>query len=126
MKLEEYPGQLVRASVELAKAWRMDKMMRQLNATVLVANQDAILELTGNGDCFEPADGVIGIGSGGAFASAAARAFVESGVELSAREICLKSCQIASDMDTASNNRFVVEEVHADEAAKGEEEKKES
>lgn len=111
MKLEEYPGQLVRASVELAKNWRLDKMMRQLNATVVVANGDAILELTGNGDCFEPHDGVLGIGSGGAFASAAARAFVESGTSLSAREIALKSCQIASDMDTATNNRFVIEEM---------------
>lgn len=111
MKLEEYPGQLVRACVELAKNWRMDKMMRQLNATVLVANGDAILELTGNGDCFEPHDGVVGIGSGGAFASAAARAFVESGVELSAKDIVLKSMTIASDMDTASNNKFVCHEL---------------
>lgn len=131
LKLEEYPGQLVRASVELAKNWRMDKMMRQLNATVLVANGDAVLELTGNGDCFEPHDGVVGIGSGGAFASAAARAFVESGADLSAKDIVLKSMTIASDMDTASNNRFVLEEMDwnlekggEDPAPQGDSEKK--
>lgn len=111
LKCEEYPGQLTRAAVELAKLWRMDKMMRQLNGTVVIANGDAILELTGNGDCFEPHDGVLGIGSGGAFASAAARAFIESGTPMSAREIVLKSCTIASDMDTATNSKFVIEEM---------------
>ncbi|CAD7941303.1 unnamed protein product [Amoebophrya sp. A25] len=111
MKLEEYPGQLVRASVELAKAWRLDKMLRQLNATVIVANAEATLELTGNGDCFEPHDGVLGIGSGGAFATAAARALVESGVALDAREIAVRACTIASDLDTATNARFTIEEI---------------
>ncbi|CAD7956115.1 unnamed protein product [Amoebophrya sp. A120] len=115
MKLEEYPGQLVRASVELAKAWRLDKMLRQLNATVVVANAEATLELTGNGDCFEPHDGVLGIGSGGAFATAAARALMEAGVALSAREIGLRAMQIAADLDTATNSRFTVEEIDIEE-----------
>lgn len=119
MKLEEYPGQLVRASVELAKAWRMDKMMRQLNATVVVCNADATLELTGNGDCFEPADGILGIGSGGAFASAAARALLESEATYDAKEIALRSMTIAANMDTASNHNFTVEEIDCEAMAPG-------
>merc|ERR1711998_415063 len=76
-KLEEHPGQLTRACVELAKAWRTDKYLRRLEAVLLVADKNVTLTITGNGDVLEPVNGVVGIGSGGMYALSAARALVE-------------------------------------------------
>merc|ERR1719160_2127274 len=76
-KLEEYPGQLLRSCVELAKSWRLDRAIRHLQATMIVADENLSLEITGSGDVLEPNDGVIGIGSGGPFATAAARALMD-------------------------------------------------
>merc|ERR1719223_1676831 len=89
-KLEEYPGQLLRAGVELAKAWRTEKYLRNLNAMLVVCDKDISLTITGNGDVVEPADGVIGIGSGGLYALSAARALMDI-EDLSALQIAEKS-----------------------------------
>ena len=106
-KLEQYPGQLTRACVELAKDWRTDRYLRRLEAMMIVADAQASLILTGNGDVLEPEGGVIGIGSGGNYALSAARALVD--MELSAEEICRKSLGIASEICVYTNNNLTVE-----------------
>eukprot|EP00899_Mesostigma_viride_P001886 jgi/Mesvir1/11699/Mv00090-RA.1 len=106
MKLEEHPGQLMRSAVELAKAWRADKFLRRLDATMVVADAQHSLTITGDGDVLEPHDGIIGIGSGGSFAVAAARALIDvPGME--AEEIVKKSMNIAADMCIYTNHNFV-------------------
>ncbi|MGH1419627.1 MAG: ATP-dependent protease subunit HslV [Hyphomicrobiaceae bacterium] len=106
-KLEQYPGQLTRAAVELAKDWRTDRYLRRLEAMMLVANSDTTLVLTGTGDVLEPEDHVMGIGSGGNFALAAARALLDQPLE--AEEIARKAMSIAADICVYTNNNFVVE-----------------
>jgi ATP-dependent HslUV protease subunit HslV len=106
-KLEQYPDQLTRACVELAKDWRTDRYLRRLEAMMLVADKSMSLALTGNGDVLEPEDGVMAIGSGGNYALAAARALIDS--DKDAEEIARKAMQIASDICVYTNNNFVVE-----------------
>jgi len=106
-KLEEHPGQLTRACVELAKAWRTDKYLRKLEAVLVVADANSCYTLTGNGDVIEPVDGIIGIGSGGTYALAAARALKDQ--PLDALEIATKSMEIAADICVFTNNNFTIE-----------------
>lgn len=120
-KLEEHPEQLLRACVSLAKDWRTDKYLRRLDAVLLVCDRDNSLYLTGTGDVLEPTDGIIGIGSGGDYAVAAARALVSNDT-LSAKDIAVRSMGIAADICIYTNSEFVVESVPKEEP-KGEEEK---
>ncbi|ESZ27119.1 MULTISPECIES: ATP-dependent protease subunit HslV [unclassified Mesorhizobium] len=106
-KLEQYPDQLTRACVELAKDWRTDRYLRRLEAMMLVADKSVSLALTGTGDVLEPEFGVMAIGSGGNYALAAARALMDS--DKDAEEIARKAMQIASDICVYTNNSFVVE-----------------
>src|SRR5262245_56407751 len=107
-KLEQHPGQLARACVELAKDWRTDRYLRRLEAMMAVADKQVSLVLTGTGDVLEPEDGVIGIGSGGPFALAAARALI--GVDgLSAEDIVTKAMAIAADICIYTNRNIIVE-----------------
>jgi len=113
-KLEKHSGHLTRAAVELAKDWRTDRMLRRLEALLIVADQDASLILTGTGDVIEPEDGLMAIGSGGSFATAAARGLMEN-AELSAREIVEKGLHIAADICIYTNHNLVIEELDAAE-----------
>jgi ATP-dependent HslUV protease, peptidase subunit HslV len=107
-KLEKHPGQLTRACVELAKDWRTDRYLRRLEAMMAVADKSVSLVLTGTGDVLEPEDGLIGIGSGGSFALAAARALI--GVEgLEARTIAERAMKIAADICVYTNDKIVIE-----------------
>jgi len=107
-KLEEYSGQLPRAAVELAKLWRTDKMLRQLEAMMIVADKNDILLVSGTGDVIEPDHDCIAIGSGGAFAQSAALALLRHS-ELNAEEIVRESLNIAADTCIYSNNSLTVE-----------------
>ena len=109
-KLEEHRGNLERAAVELARDWRTDRALRRLEAMMLVADTRAMYLMSGTGDLIEPDDGVIGIGSGGPFAMAAARALVKHG-NLDARGIVEQSMLIAADICIYTNNRIVIEEL---------------
>ncbi|GAB6137664.1 ATP-dependent protease subunit HslV [Halanaerobaculum tunisiense] len=109
-KLEEFHGNLRRAAVELAKEWRTDKMLRKLEALLIVANEDSLLVVSGTGDVIEPDDGVTAIGSGGSYALAAARALIDSS-DLPATEIANKSLQIASDICIYTNDHITVKEI---------------
>lgn len=106
-KLEQYQGQLMRAAVELAKDWRTDKYLRNLEAMMLVADRTITLAITGNGDVLEPEHGTMAIGSGGNYALAAARALMDS--DKSAEEIARKAMQIAGDICVYTNHNFVIE-----------------
>jgi len=107
-KLEQYPNQLMRACVELAKDWRTDKYLRRLEAMMIVVDKNTSLILTGNGDVLDPEDGIAGIGSGGNFALAAARA-LSSIEELPAEEIVKRSMKIAADLCVYTNNNILIE-----------------
>ena len=107
-KLERFPGQLERACVELAKDWRTDRYLRRLEAMMAVADQDRSFTLTGTGDVLEPEDGVIGIGSGGNYALAAARALLAVD-DLSAEEIARRAMKIAADICIYTNNNLILE-----------------
>ena len=109
-KLELHQGHLVRAAVELAKDWRTDKMLRRLEALLAVANKDASLIITGNGDVIEPEEGLIAIGSGGPFAQAAAKALLHN-TKLSARSIVEKGLNIAADICIYTNGNLTIEEL---------------
>lgn len=109
-KIKEYAGDLTRAAVELAKQWRTDKALRQLEALLLVADKDKILLISGTGDVIEPENDVLAIGSGGNYAYAAALAYLESS-DFSAREIAQRSLKIAGDICIYTNNNIVVEEL---------------
>jgi ATP-dependent HslUV protease subunit HslV len=111
-KLEQYPGQLMRAAVELAKDWRTDKYLRNLEAMMLVADKSITLAITGNGDVLEPEHGTIAIGSGGNFAYAAARALMET--DRSAEDIARRALTIAGEICVYTNNNMVVETLEAD------------
>ncbi len=106
-KLEQYPGQLLRAAVELAKDWRTDRYLRRLEAMMIVADKQTSLVLTGNGDVLDPESGIAGIGSGGNYALAAARALADG--PLSAEEIVRKSLDIAADICVYTNRSVTVE-----------------
>ncbi|CUW43466.1 ATP-dependent protease peptidase subunit [Brucella vulpis] len=110
-KLEQYPDQLIRASVELAKDWRTDRYLRKLEAMMLVADSKVTLALTGTGDVLEPEQGVMAIGSGGNYALAAARALIET--DKSAEEIARKSMNIAADICIYTNHNIIVESLDA-------------
>jgi ATP-dependent HslUV protease subunit HslV len=110
-KLEQYPDQLTRACVELAKDWRTDRYLRRLEAMMLVADKNVSLALTGTGDVLEPEHGVMAIGSGGNYALAAARALMDT--DKDAEEIARKAMQIASDICVYTNNNFVIETLDA-------------
>ena len=107
-KLEKHSGQLVRAAVEMAKDWRTDRTLRRLEALLAVADKDASLIITGNGDVVEPEEGIIAIGSGGPFAQSAARALLGN-TELGARDIVDKALNIAADICIYSNHNLVIE-----------------
>ena len=108
-KLEKHPDQLLRACVELAKDWRTDRYLRRLEAMMAVADKQVSLVLSGNGDVLEPEDGLIGIGSGGSYALAAARALVGANTTLSAREIAERSLKVAADICVYTNDKITVE-----------------
>jgi ATP-dependent HslUV protease subunit HslV len=107
-KLQAYNGQLTRAAVELAKEWRSDRALRKLEALLAVANAEASLIITGNGDVIQPEDDLIAIGSGGPYAQSAARALLEN-TELSAEEIAKKSLTIAGDICVFTNHNHTIE-----------------
>ncbi len=111
-KLEQYPGQLMRAAVELAKDWRTDKYLRNLEAMMLVADKSITLAITGNGDVLEPEHGAIAIGSGGNYALAAARALMDS--EKSAEEVARHALDIAADICVYTNHNLVIETLDAE------------
>jgi len=106
-KLEQYPGQLTRACVELAKDWRTDRYLRRLEAMMIVADRQVTLVLTGTGDVLEPESGVMGIGSGGNFALAAAKALLDT--SLGAEEIARKAMAIAAEICVYTNTSIVLE-----------------
>ncbi|MAU61229.1 ATP-dependent protease subunit HslV [Parvibaculum sp.] len=110
-KIEQYPGQLMRACVELAKDWRTDRFLRRLEALMIVADAEVTLVLTGNGDVLEPEGGVVGIGSGGNYALAAARALAD--MDLGAEEVARKAMKIAADICVYTNNTLTVESLDA-------------
>ncbi|MDR7145970.1 ATP-dependent protease subunit HslV [Rhizobium sp. BE258] len=111
-KLEQYPGQLMRAAVELAKDWRTDKYLRNLEAMMLVADKTVTLAVTGNGDVLEPEHGTMAIGSGGNFALAASLALLDS--DKSAEEVARKSLDIAADICVYTNHNIIVETLDAE------------
>ena len=110
-KLEQYPSQLMRAAVELAKDWRTDRYLRRLEAMMIVADKDISLVLTGTGDVLEPEAGVVGIGSGGNYALAAARALLDG--PLDAEEIVRKAMDIAADICVYTNRNVTIETLKA-------------
>jgi ATP-dependent HslUV protease subunit HslV len=110
-KLEKHGGQMVRAAVELAKEWRSSKILRQLEALLCIANEEASLIISGNGDVIEPEDSLMAIGSGGAYAQAAARAMLDT-TELNAREIVEKGLQIAGQICIYTNLNHSFEEIN--------------
>lgn len=109
-KLEEYRGNLSRAAIELAKEWRMDKALRQLEALLIVADKESSFLISGTGDVVEPDDGIVAIGTGGPYALAAARALVKH-TNLSAREIALEALRISSEICVYTNENIFVEEL---------------
>jgi ATP-dependent HslUV protease subunit HslV len=109
-KLEQYRGNLDRAAVELAKDWRTDRALRRLEAMLVIMDQRATFLLSGTGDLIEPDDGIIGIGSGGAFAQAAAKALVRHS-SLDARTIAEEAMKIAAEICVYTNSRLTIEEL---------------
>jgi ATP-dependent HslUV protease subunit HslV len=110
-KLKEYSGDITRSAVELAKDWRTDRLLRRLEAMLLVADSTKTFLLSGSGDVVEPAEPAIAIGSGGQFAQAAALAYLDSGVALGAKEIAVKSLGIAAGICIYTNDRITAEEI---------------
>jgi ATP-dependent HslUV protease subunit HslV len=111
MKIEEFSGNLPRAAVELAKDWRTDKYLQKLEALLAVADAKNSLLIAGTGEVLEPDDGILAIGSGGAYALAAARALLSANANLSAEEIARKSLQIASEICVYTNDNITVESI---------------
>jgi ATP-dependent HslUV protease subunit HslV len=109
-KVKEYGGDITRAAVELAKDWRTDRILRRLEALLLVADKKATFLISGTGDVIEPDEGVIAIGSGGSFAYAAARAYLDAS-ELTARDIAERSLRIAAGICIYTNGEILVEEL---------------
>ena len=108
-KIEKFSGQLTRACVELAKDWRTDRYLRKLEAMMIVADKETTLVLTGNGDVLEPQHGLIGIGSGGSYAQAAALALIDT--DMSAENIVKKAMDIAADICIYTNHNIVMEQL---------------
>ena|SRR5437879_1133225 len=113
VKLEQYAGNLGRAAVELAKDWRTDKMLRQLEALLIVADAKQTFLLSGNGDVIDPDEGITAIGSGGSFALASARALMEN-TDLGARDIAVKSLKIAGQICIYTNDQMTIEELKSE------------
>jgi len=109
-KLEEYRGNLSRAAIELAKDWRMDRSLRRLEALLIVADEENSFLISGTGDVIEPDDGIIAIGSGGAYSLAAARALLRK-TSLSAAEIAQESLKISAEICIYTNDQIIVEEL---------------
>ena len=107
-RAKDYPGNLTRAATELARDWRTDRVLRRLEALMVVVNDEQTLLVTGQGDVVQPADGIIGIGSGGQYATAAARALSRHS-DLSAKDIVQQSLEIASEIDIYTNDNITVE-----------------
>ncbi|KAA0968458.1 ATP-dependent protease subunit HslV [Aureimonas fodinaquatilis] len=114
-KLEQYPDQLMRASVELARDWRTDRYLRRLEAMMIVADKNVTLTLTGTGDVLEPEGGIIAIGSGGNYALAAARALADT--DFSAEEIARRAMRIAAEICIYTNENLVLESLDSDQPA---------
>ncbi|MEF8823431.1 MAG: ATP-dependent protease subunit HslV [Desulfohalobiaceae bacterium] len=112
-KLEEFSGNLLRASVDLAKDWRTDKYLRRLEAMLLVADARTMLLIGGTGDVIEPDDGILGIGSGGPYAQAAAKALSRHS-DLSAREIATRAMEIAGEICVFTNDNIIVESLESE------------
>ena len=110
-KLEKYSGHLTRSAVELAKDWRTDKMLRNLEALLIVADKDVSLLISGNGDVIEPQDSIIAIGSGGSFAQSSAKALYDN-TDLPAEEIVKKSLTIASEICIYTNSNLTIEKIN--------------
>jgi len=110
-KLEKHGNNLTRAAIEIAKDWRSDRYLRRLEALLLVGDREKLLVISGNGDVIEPENDLVAIGSGGAFAQAAARALVEN-TELDARTIVERALGIAADICIYTNRNFVIEELN--------------
>ncbi|MEC6747281.1 ATP-dependent protease subunit HslV [Marinilactibacillus sp. XAAS-LB27] len=109
--LNQYNGHLMRAAVELAQEWRTDKMMKNLEALLIVMNKDEMLLISGNGEVIQPDDGILGIGSGGNFALSAARALKQYGGPLSAKEIAENSLNVAADICVFTNHNIISEKL---------------
>jgi ATP-dependent HslUV protease subunit HslV len=109
-KLEQYQGNLERAAIELSKEWRTDKILRHLEALLVVTDEKTSFLLSGNGDVIAPDDGVLAIGSGGSYALAAARALIDH-TEMSARDIALEAMRIAGEICIYTNTNVIVEEL---------------
>jgi len=107
-KIKEFSGDITRSAVELAKDWRTDRVLRRLEAMLLVADREKMLLVSGTGDIVEPEQGLLAIGSGGNFAHAAARAYLETS-SLSAREIAERALRVAAEMCIYTNERIIVE-----------------
>lgn len=110
-KLNTYNGQLDRAAVELAKEWRSDKMLRQLEAMLIVMNKETLLVVSGSGEVIEPDDGMIAIGSGGSFALSAGRGMKKHGENLDAKTIARDALEIAADICVFTNDQIIVETI---------------
>jgi len=110
-KLEEHHGNLQRAAVELAKDWRSDRVLRRLEAMMIVVDATGMLLLSGNGEVIEPDDGILAIGSGGSFALAAARALKRHAPDMEARDIARAALETAAEICVFTNNNLVVEEI---------------
>ncbi len=108
-KAKDYPGNIPRAATELARDWRTDRILRRLEALMVVVSAEHSLLITGQGDVIQPSDGIIGIGSGGSYATAAARALLRN-TELKPADIVERSLQIAAEIDIYTNHEIVVEE----------------
>ena len=111
-KLEKHQGQLARAAIELTKDWRTDRVLRRLEAMLAVADRETSLIITGNGDVLEPEHGIIAIGSGGAYANAAARALLEH-TGMAPRDVVKKSLEIAGDLCIYTNQNHTIETIPA-------------
>ena len=111
-KLNEYSGDLARAAVELAKEWRLDRVLRRLEALLIVADKTTMFLISGTGDVIKPEeDGLLAIGSGGQYAKAAAKAFIKSGVKMSPKKIVEESLKIAAGICIYTNENIVIEEL---------------
>jgi len=111
MKLEEYRGNLERSAIELAKDWRMEKALRQLEALLIVADKSTSLLISGTGDLISPEEGVLAVGSGGPYALAAARALLKHRPDLSAADVARESLAVASTIDIYTNDQITLEEL---------------
>lgn len=110
-KLEEYNGNLQRSAVELAKEWRGDKILRRLEAMLIVMNHETMLLVSGTGEVIEPDDGILSIGSGGNYALAAGRALKKHGEHLTAKDIAKSALEIAADICVYTNDQIIVEQL---------------